>query len=167
MPTVLVGPINLTTLAGSERPDAMSEIKNSLKALMGLSPRLNVVTDGAAQVVREVEKCLEELQITVPGEVLVSGDGSQDTWLAFRRIGGRIGDRFRIAIVRTTVATDDHESKDVEVVPWLEASRDMKVHTFPKLPTLLEVIVANVRKSISAMEEKRPELEAILAEMKE
>ena len=150
-------------------------ISNSLKALKGLSPKLNQVADDSAQLVRDVEKVLDELSLGVsassdggvigPGvtgviESFLSKDVRQLVSLQYRRIGAK----YRIVIVKDQECGDNWEC--VYEHPWLECSRSDKIETFQFLPILLENLVKSVNDTLEKMQKAIPEARKVLESLK-
>ncbi len=151
-----------------------SEIFDALNALGKLAPKLNSVADDAAQVVREVEKRLDNYGLMIHASVLInileiSERIQEETDLEYRRIGGK----FRIAIVRErhTATTDANDTSPtahttLEVTPWLECGRELKLESFEFLPDLLAKIIQNVQKAIAGAEKAAPAVRKFLDSMR-
>jgi hypothetical protein len=150
-------------------------LRTPLNKLKELAPQVNRLADEAAKTVREIEQLLaDKLGLTVSAEtgvsyIQTSTQTAEHTNLAYRRVGGK----FRIAVVKercTNFVNDrnwaDTAWKTLDETPWLECPRDEKLATFPKLPKLLEAIVEAVEKSVAAVQQAQPEVEAVLNSMK-
>lgn len=151
------------------------DLRKSLKQLKDIAPQLNATLDQAAEVVRLVEESLDSLNLNV--KAMVSCDTSsksrpsrQYTVLCY----GRVNRKFRVSIdvMESTVVRDDRGDLDgyatvaLSETPWLEASREDKLLSFPKLPELLERVYTNALKAISNIQEATPKVQKILASMK-
>ena len=116
-------------------------LKDALKRLSAISPKLNAATDEAAGVVAVVETFLNEtcsigLSVDVPLEGVSEAGSHAPAALSYRRVEGR----YRLAVV--IWATDEPDRGDqakggLLVRPWVSAPRDLKLRSFSKLPELL------------------------------
>src|SRR5262245_14975669 len=113
-------------------PMPSKNLRESLETLRKLTPRINAVTDLAAETVREVESFLsDECSAGIPARVLAEDyDPSSEAglFLEYRRVGSR----FRIAVVELAEDGSDEFEK-----PWTDCARTLKLKTFRLLPTLL------------------------------
>src|SRR5262245_42976811 len=140
-----------------------TDLKNSLQALREIAPNLNKMSDEAAKIIRETERALQELNLGIAAEVVVSSENKSSkvtewTSLAFKRAPFDPGEKtlFRVMVVeeRSTDFGDDRNFsqrawKITSETPWLECSRDVKLATFPKLPALLEELIKVAKESLS------------------
>ncbi len=130
--------------------------KNISDAVTGLriaSTRLNMLTDKAAAVVKQVEKFLnDECHTGVEASVLVSEHYAEDEpgrYVETRDlVYCRIGQRFRIAVDWRC------DGADVSSVPkpWSDCTREDKLETLEKLPDLLHAIAERLGGQIKKAE---------------
>jgi hypothetical protein len=147
------------------------EIADSLKTLSQLKDKLNFTLDEANQLVLEVQRTLERLNITFRASVTVSrteiaARTTEEIDLAYTRICGK----FRIAVVRERVTEGDGGNISVTTLqetPWLEARQRVKAETFPKLPELLRKLIKNVEEAIELVRNTIPSVESALDSMKQ
>jgi hypothetical protein len=137
-----------------------SSIKQSLSQLREVIPQLNKAADEAAAIVQSVEKELAELGVGIEAEVLIAGQhktktvkeylgerpwfSASNTSLAYRRVQAGAKSAFRITVVV--------EKENVDATPWSECPRDVKLASFPKLPELLEKLIANAMEAKETVE---------------
>jgi hypothetical protein len=119
------------------------------------SQRLNLVTDTAGQLVKDVEAFLEGTGVGVYASVLCYYLGHPDDepagWvnLEYRRL---VGGKYRIAVVRVrNGGSEPDEEEDVRA--WSECGREEKLHCFEKLPKLLIALAEEVEKRTAKAEE--------------
>ena len=126
-----------------------SDLARSIKRLRSTSNKLNSLTDQANESVQQVENFLaHECRIGLPAFIHVrdlDDFGHDSEFLEYRKLGNR----FRIAVVRTTNQGDD----EVSVRAWSECNRDTKHSTIKFLPKLLDKISEEMNKAIESSQE--------------
>lgn len=148
-------------------------ITSSIQKLRELAPKLNQVADDAARVMQHVENLLANLSLGVGGEATfferqVRRNVYEFRDLAYKRIGGK----YRLAVVdyRLTDHGDPVTGRDevyevVDEKPWAECPREVKIESFPSLPTLLEDLVKKALAAVSNIEKAQAAATALLTEV--
>lgn len=90
-------------------------------------------------------------------EASVSDDSSENSTNYERLEYTRLGQRFRIAVVRR------NENGNEEYTPWSDCPRDVKLRSFSKLPELLASIAEKVQAELAIAETAEAAVEKIYA----
>ncbi len=125
------------------------DIPTILSGLRAATPKLNETTDKANEVVRRVERLLnDELKLGVQSKVVITSRHKtpkvrEVMSLAYERHRGA----FRIVVRRDEGTTfvdergfDDEAWKEIEDIPWAECPRHIKLEAFERLPDLLKQV---------------------------
>ncbi len=129
------------------------ELQKAFSRLRKVSPKLNAATDEVTEIVNLVEQFLnKECSIGLSVKVFIDANDIDEeycecTYLAYRRVDGK----FRLAVV-TTKESDSDENPDavikeeIEITPWVSATREWKLKSFNKLPSLLTLLAEEAEK---------------------
>ena len=128
-----------------------SSFKEKMNRLTQVSNDLNLIVDSAAGIVRKFETIFSDCHLGVDAQIECSTAGDRPS-LAYTRVRGR----YRIAVVRMFVGPDGEDS---EAVAWLEASRELRLATFPMLPQLIR----NIALSVEEQERNLPKVKSVIA----
>lgn len=112
------------------------ELSDAVERLRTSAERLNRISDQAAELVRDVERFLEESRVGVSASVHISygasdPDAVEAEWedrLEYRRLDSG---KFRIAVSRTY---ENAPPEEEEVRAWSECTRDQKLESLELLP---------------------------------
>jgi hypothetical protein len=132
------------------------ELREKLEALRAGATRVNEATNNAGELVKEVERFLNDtLGLGVPGqtksvdEKREPGDEAAEPtrcyYLAYDRMPG---DTFRIHVVARLEARGVNAEwtvLDETQIPWSSCPRQLKLRAFAALPDLLEVLTSNAK----------------------
>lgn len=132
------------------------DLSVAIERLRTSTQRLNTACDTAAQTVRDTEAFLSELHVGVPAFVEVE-EGGFSTRLAYDR--HKTGE-FRILVAMFPTGMEEPEF--VNVRPWAEWSRDVKLETFEKLPALLVEVARLVDESTTKAEKTVSEVSSLV-----
>lgn len=135
-------------------PDDLSV---AIEQLRTSTQRLNGICDYAARVIRDVEAFLEESHVGLEAHVEVNTaeeeGGSVRVTLSY---GRHSSGKFRILVNHIPSWAEDAD--DVTVRPWSECSREEKLDSLQKLPTLIIELAKQI-------EERTANAQRILSEV--
>jgi hypothetical protein len=131
------------------------DLSVAFERLSTSTQRLNKACDAAAQTVRDVEAYLEETQTGVEASTPVEtieygeyGENQVDIVLVYEKY--KQG-KYRITICHYSEPSNEHD-EGVDRQAWSEATRDLKIQCFEKLPNLLIEIAKKVDERVAQAE---------------
>ena len=111
------------------------ELRTSLNNIDNFASAYNAVTNRANETVVMVEDFLERKNVGIDVDFKITN---------YIGLGyGRIGQRFRIAVVEYTPGESTWK-------PWADSSRELKFNTFDALPNLLAAIADSLKERFAA-----------------
>ena len=146
------------------------ELSATITALRNIAPKLNEQTDRAAETVRAVETFLsDELSIGLPADATFNRDDLQESSedgeaplviheyssLAYDRLAGSFRLLVRVERIIEGINGRGFREDRREVMSetaWPECSRDVKLHSFAVLPSLLRNIQTSAEEAIEQTE---------------
>lgn len=163
----------------------MAELRDALKKLGGITPRLNKATDEANAVFRATEDLLTKLAIGIDAAVdvmpLRDDDVSEEegvppvrTSETLRLVYGRITGRMRLGFHVETIRSNPDTREDGDgvlaiefdrLVAWDQAPREWKLTGIVKLPELISTIAESAEGMVDNAEAATIAAKKMLADL--
>lgn len=140
------------------------DLSVAMERLRTSTQRLNKICDDAAQTVRDTEAFLEEMQIGIKTYIPIEKIYDNDTEELVQSVNfgydKYTNGKFRFTISHVNEWTGN--TNDMSVTAWSEASRELKLQSYEKLPELLIEIAKNVDDRVAKAERVVTEVTAQL-----
>lgn len=137
------------------------DLAGALERARALRPKLSEATDRLNQAIVEAEKAIAALQLGVRASVVLHHtppNADQPLgWYEYLTFGkeGRIW--------RLLIETGDDVNPEYDVIPLVNASRELRLQAIEKLHDLVEEMIAKAESTVQEVEQKTAEVKQFVA----
>lgn len=153
-----------------EQSSLPERIESSYRKLSTVASELNFVSDELGKYVSEMDAALKKLNLGIEAWVFIRGQDTEEAFwsehLGYRKILGKWG----IALRTLSGVHGCEDDADVEVWPFNDAPRSLRLSAIGKIPELLEMLSAEgakVAKEIVAKLEEAKQVAAVVTKAAE